>query len=676
MTEMDSAPNDKQELQFTLDLIEGAIISGDYLEALQMAEKALNKADEQHWVDIFEGLIERITTLQEADITINVDQKKSTSSKIVNPAVKPLEQSLDPIEARLDNLSLIPGVGPAMLHKLQEAGYQSFAQLAKTSPEKLSRINGIGASSAVKIISAAKKRISPPDFSFPIQKLLQVNTSTNYKSEEPTIQEEEDLVKKHEPQHFTKDHIDDYNNESKYSPGSTEIKQPKLNSGIDLEEQKGLKEFEIERCKLKNHSHDLEEFKSKIDKATENRLVESYSEESLISLIKAIFEDNGYSLIQKKVKIQGIDGIACKMSIISPSKQLVILIPYKVYSSNEKFIISETEMRFQGTDSNSPTPLLDTSLRNVVEILNEKIYTKSTLLISLSSILEEEISLQKTAIRIEPLLICKKSPGFTEKAIPFAYQRRNSLHFISQSQLSSLLEFLERKLYYIESYALSHRETSIPEISKEQLNRNIHRISYPFIGFGVFYALIIGIGWYFMLKYLIIIGYASFIIYLCGLIILWWKYRSQEVERITKNKYTQYPQKLEFEEGDLIMIYEELSLDQMSQFIYECFGKNIPYKIVERIEKTQMENMKLPSSLIRPPVNPPDNLLNKTFTHKKTSNNDTMIEMTGAISHDAAVPLSKDTDTKPKPKHTSVEMEVDDKKNMELVRKYSAYLND
>lgn len=636
MTEMDSAPHDKQELQFTLDLIEGAIISGDYLEALQMAEKALSKADEQHWVDIFEGVIERITNLQKEQVENILNQNESKSSEIEVRPVKTLSVSSD-------DFTLLPGVGSAMALKLHEAGFHSFSQLAQTIPEKLSRVKGVGTSSAIKIISSANKQKAPSDGAISVQNRLQVNTSGINNKDEDSIEQQVPIIEDKEAK----------------SSEVLEIKESKIGSRKILENQVLKRKLEIEKSKS-------------IDQK------EGY----IIPLIPAIFKEHEYSLLQKKVKIQGIDGIACKFSIISPLKQLIVLIPYKIHSSPEKLIISETETRFYGANSNSTSLSIDSSLRNAVEILNEKLAENAennSLLILLSSIIEEEISLQNTAIRIEPILISIKTPGFTEKSIPFAYQRQNKVHFISKSQLPSFLEFIERKVYYIESYALSHREASASEVSKIQFIRNIHRISYPFMGFGAIYALIIGMGLHFLLKYFIIIGYASFSVYLCGLVILWWRYRSQEIERMTKHKSTQYPLRLEFEEGDLIMIHEELSLNQMAQFIYECFGKNIPFKIIERIEKAQMENMNIPSSLNHPSVKPQQNSQNYNVVHKNEAlNNEEGVKIPETSPHDANVPVPEEKIPKSKSVNTSMSKDIkeENENDMDLVRKYSVYLND
>ena len=55
---------------------------------------------------------------------------------------------------------------------------------------------------------------------------------------------------------------------------------------------------------------------------------------------------------------------------------------------------------------------------------------------------------------------------------------------------------------------------------------------------------------------------------------------------------------LMFDEDDLTLIKEELTLEQITQFSYECFGKHNPYKILEEIERKQLDKINVQSSTI------------------------------------------------------------------------------
>ena len=115
------------ELQFILEFIEGAIASGDYTQALKIAHKALKTSEEQHWVDIFEGLIERITTLQNPNIDrdgLQIIENKSPKINITEIKCPKLNQNIQ--EESIDDLSQLWGVGLTINnHKLNTSNEES-----------------------------------------------------------------------------------------------------------------------------------------------------------------------------------------------------------------------------------------------------------------------------------------------------------------------------------------------------------------------------------------------------------------------------------------------------------------------------------------------------------------------------------------------------------------------
>ena len=56
-----------------------------------------------------------------------------------------------------EEIAKLPGVGPAILDKLKEAGYNDIMMIAVDSPKNLAELAEIGESTAAKIIAAAKK---------------------------------------------------------------------------------------------------------------------------------------------------------------------------------------------------------------------------------------------------------------------------------------------------------------------------------------------------------------------------------------------------------------------------------------------------------------------------------------------------------------------------------------
>lgn len=74
-------------------------------------------------------------------------EEEATEEEVVGSA----EEA--PAEASDDDLSTIPGVGPATVTKLQDAGFTSFASLVDAGVESISEVKGVSAALAEKIIS-------------------------------------------------------------------------------------------------------------------------------------------------------------------------------------------------------------------------------------------------------------------------------------------------------------------------------------------------------------------------------------------------------------------------------------------------------------------------------------------------------------------------------------------
>ncbi len=591
------------DLQFTLEFIEGAIASGDYSQALKMAKKALKASEEQYWADIFEGLIEKITNQESLNLVVEESQIiENKSPTINNQDVKypKLCQKLQ--EESIDDLSQLPGVGPAMAQKLHNAGYLSFDQLSRTNPEKLSQIKGIGIATAIKIISSSGNQINPSEIPSRVQNMLDfelpiVNSSIEIDkatklakknaAKEPLIQNDHQILNRgqerkinfiSEPFNGIEDHKNIVLNGDS-ADISTKQKQEAIEKEIDTNEEEVRDEIESEQT-LTVDAH-IDEIQSKKN-------------------IKSIFEENGYVLFPRNSSshfyFHGIDGIGLILFPITPSSQSLLIIPYKISPLTEKVMVSESNIDLFQSKQKPHLPYFEGSLLKNRDNLIESIKSDGKLINQISSFLSENINLEHTIIHIEPLLIFPKVPGFIEKSITFAYQKQNQLHIIGLTQVKSFLEFLQKKIFYIEAYALSRQIKNNNGQSSEVINKKIHRLSYPFIGYGVILGLIIALRWYEVLKLCITIGYASIIFYLIGLVFLMWKNHQQKKHNFAQHLPSKSLEPLTFDEDDLTLIKEELTLKQIAQFNYECFGKQNPYKIFEEVEKKQLEKLDIQNS--------------------------------------------------------------------------------
>lgn len=92
--------------------------------------------------------------------TWDAHEKKESKKDSSKPAKKASEDS-QPVAKKAASASTsvtqVKGVGAKTAELLQEAGYASAEQLAKATPEELQEVDGVGESTAKKIISSAKK---------------------------------------------------------------------------------------------------------------------------------------------------------------------------------------------------------------------------------------------------------------------------------------------------------------------------------------------------------------------------------------------------------------------------------------------------------------------------------------------------------------------------------------
>ena len=63
-----------------------------------------------------------------------------------------------------DEISSLPGVGPATAEKLRESGFTDLMDIAVSSPQELTDLADLGLSTASKIIIEARKKAQRDDF--------------------------------------------------------------------------------------------------------------------------------------------------------------------------------------------------------------------------------------------------------------------------------------------------------------------------------------------------------------------------------------------------------------------------------------------------------------------------------------------------------------------------------
>jgi len=570
------------DLNFAHEMAEQAIQTQDYDQSLKICRRALAEAHEQGahaWIPLFEELIIKIT-----------DQLKSINGS--KQPISPIKSDQNHIE-RIDNFSDLSGVGPSVAQKLRDAGYINIQQIAQKTPKELAEIKGIGLSSAQKIISSAQKYL--------------FDKPSETEKEECEVSNIKPLKSNKKIENVEKSDSNAYHNFRDQSQDEVE----KIDKSI-----KNILTDEIE-----TPPHILKESSPHLSPNLETfQTNEQLELSSIISSIHTTLKKSGFIILPKDLllstEFRGINVIAYKIIDISLKKNVLMILPLRVSLLEGKIVVSENQISFSDKkqvdlSKERSLSLLITPLLKMRNTFVNAIMTDTQFRKNVSLSLQQDLTIQKTnlkgnpvllagtkkaAIRVEPLLLTKLVPGFTEKAIDFAYQRRNNLHIIGIEDFMYFLSFIEKKVVYIESYALSNKTSSNLEMGSMRLHHTIRLFSYPFIGFGLLFGIILVMRLYNLLRIFLTIGYISSIFYFGGLFFLYLKFqKAKEKERDLFNQPRNNNPPV-FEDEDIMLINEELSVNEMAQFGYECFGKEKSYSVLDEVEKKQLEQLTIPKS--------------------------------------------------------------------------------
>ncbi|MFX1448989.1 MAG: hypothetical protein ACFFCG_12815, partial [Promethearchaeota archaeon] len=194
---------------------------------------------------------------------------------------------------------------------------------------------------------------------------------------------------------------------------------------------------------------------------------------------------------------------------------------------------------------------------------------------------------------IEPIMLCKTSPRCMEKSISFPYQRKANLHVIHQPDLPQLLSFLEQKYRLIESRTKDLNCIDNFQKMDEKIRINVRIVSIPLLLYAIILAIIYFAELFFLLRLFNSIGFAIIGIYISILTYLYLKHFRAKNELLSGFATPYYMQNLEFSEIDLLEFKDQLSIENMGQLGYECFGKGKSYKILEQIEEDKFKNNEL-----------------------------------------------------------------------------------
>ena len=339
--------------------------------------------------------------------------------------------------------------------------------------------------------------------------------------------------------------------------------------------------------------------------------------EELIKEAAESLKDLGYYSIPKSIEgltpfFQNIDYIGLKLVPVNDYSKLIVLVPIKICDLEGTLLIHEDKIDYKAYSKARESNLTPTArqyvdaLLNAKEIVFEDVVNGEKFLEFFEKYLQVRFKAEKGAknkklyfisrqeqtqykVLIEPILLTKIPAKCMEKSILFPYQRKTNLHIIDIFNIGHLLRFLERKYKLIESRAKKSNSIEIYQTADAKFRSSLKMASLPFLGYSVVLLVIYFSQLYFLLRLFNSIGFAAIGIYSLAIGYFYFKFYNTKKELTTEFETPYYLQKVHFSDTDLLIVGEEFTSEQMIQFGYECFGKDNDFKVLEQIEKNNIE---------------------------------------------------------------------------------------
>ncbi|MFX1315413.1 MAG: helix-hairpin-helix domain-containing protein [Promethearchaeota archaeon] len=633
----------KLDLKVYYDLAQRAFDDKDLSQAKIISENGLKKA-------LLENNGEWTRKFTSFNNTLNqfyADRLNDGNTGYIKEETEKRQESVSVKE----DLTIVKGIGKTVAEKLFQVGITSIRELASIKPRTLMKVKGIGSATAMRLIEAAKMYVKNPSINRYTrlhensEPLLEEKIIENDIHDDSKIKEELELSEKNRPLVKNVKWFDD-----KYKRPSTGIWIPPLNSpkeavteipimkavstiGIDDNalEIEDIDEYEESQfsppiVKSTNSIRSTHQDEGKLQKIQQHTMDTGLSEklnpdeiEHLRLHMQQELNSKGYYIIIENHFLtnifQNIDILALKIIQVNATLDLLLLLPIRINSLRGSLLVSEESVNYHGTlkDGHQFNRAIDTllnlNLNRIIEsqeIIFNELISEGNLFQFFHNYLKLNITVEKTItkkrlffragplqykILIEPIIVSQGNVGFTEKLLPFAYQKHSNLHLIEYTKLTEILPYLEKKYYAVETRGKRENDIITYFNAIDKFMEELRLYSFPFIGFGI--ALVFALLSQVPEVVTIFINLGFALLFLYGIIAAYLYYKFFKTKRTLQQEYhTPYFQKLlELDETDLILINEELTEAQMTQFSYECLGKHIKSPFISQLEINRTENL-------------------------------------------------------------------------------------
>jgi len=305
-----------------------------------------------------------------------------------------------------------------------------------------------------------------------------------------------------------------------------------------------------------------------------------------------------------------VNVIAIKQLKVSEMLELLFILPIKLSPFTGTPILSQTHIDYEGTVKNdelSIKKVLTTylsKLSTICQVIVKDIMSSGQFSWKLQEFLKLDISIEKSVIfkkvlfrngplqykiLLEPLLVFPSTVGFLDKVIPFAYHKSSNIHVICISQLSQLLEFIERKYSLIEEFSDKEELTAEYDDARSDFIEKIRFFSIPIFCFGFLSLLIILFQGFFLLEFIKTLGFCIISLYLGVVGLIYFRYLKIKSTLFEKASLPYYRRTLD--DSTLILISEQLSTELMAQFSYECIDTTVKTQVISQLEEARAEDL-------------------------------------------------------------------------------------
>jgi len=126
--------------------------------------------------------------------------------------------------------------------------------------------------------------------------------------------------------------------------------------------------------------------------------------------------------------------------------------------------------------------------------------------------------------------------------------------------------------------------------AEETLRARVRYASIPIFGYSMVLIVIYFADFFSLLRLFNTIGFAVIGIYISLLTFFYFNFYRTKKQLATQFKTPYYLQKLEFSEIDFLDFKEELTDELLTQFGYECLGKDARFGVIERSEANTLKH--------------------------------------------------------------------------------------